>query len=182
MTGMYNVLEKLRAEEPFDDKDRKIYEHGLVGILKQLHNELDVAVAESYGWATSLSSDEILQRLVDLNAERAAEEARGLVRWLRPEYQAPEEQGVQSTLELEEYDVPVVVIAEKRKWPKDLTEQVTSLRDLLRETGEMPLPVIAIATAYQPKLSAKRQAEAAKLLEMMASLGQAELVDGGWRG
>ena len=182
MTGMYNVLEKLRAEEPLDDKERKIHEQGLVGILRQLHDELDEAVAEAYGWDSSLPSGEILQRLVDLNAERAAEEARGLVRWLRPEYQPPQEQGVQSTLELDEDDVPVVVVAEKRKWPKDLTEQVTTLRDLLRETGETPLPVAAIATAFQPKLNAKRQAEAAKLLEMMASLGQAELVDGGWRG
>jgi hypothetical protein len=182
MTGMYNVLEKLRAEEPLDDKERRIHEQGLVGILRQLHDELDVAVAEAYGWESFLSSGDILQRLVDLNAERAAEEARGLVRWLRPEYQAPEEQAIQSTMELEEDDVPVVVVAEKRKWPKDLTAQVTSLRDLLRETGDTPLPVAAIATAFQPKLSAKRQVEAAKLLEMMASLGQAELVDGGWRG
>ncbi len=27
-----------------------IYEQGLVGILKQLHDELDAAVAEAYGW------------------------------------------------------------------------------------------------------------------------------------
>lgn len=32
----------------------------------------------------------VLERLVALNAERAAEEARGLIRWLRPEYQNPE--------------------------------------------------------------------------------------------
>ncbi len=182
VTSMYNVLEKLHSEEFLDEKERKIHEQGLVGILRQLHTELDNAVTEAYGWKRSLSSGEILQRLVDLNAERAAEEARGLVRWLRPEYQAPEEQGIQSTMALEEDDVPVVVVVEKRKWPKDLTAQVTSLRDLLRETGETPLSVAAIATAFQPKLSAKRQAEAAKLLEMMASLGQAELVDGGWRG
>ena len=31
----------------------------------------------------------ILERLVALNAERAAEEARGVVRWLRPAYQLP---------------------------------------------------------------------------------------------
>ncbi|MBK7011853.1 MAG: hypothetical protein IPH43_03605 [Xanthomonadales bacterium] len=31
----------------------------------------------------------VLERLVALNAERAAEEARGLVRWLRPDYQNP---------------------------------------------------------------------------------------------
>ena len=58
-----------------------------MAILKQLHDELDAAVAKAYGWPANLSADEILSRLVALNAERAAEEARGLVRWLRPEYQ-----------------------------------------------------------------------------------------------
>lgn len=182
MTGMYNVLEKLRVEKALDDKERKIHERGLVGILRQLHDELDAAVEEAYGWPANLAEDEVLQRLVELNAERATEEARGLVRWLRPDYQAPEEQAVQSTLDLEQDDIPVVVVAEKRKWPKDLTKQVTTLRDLLRETGEIPLPVATIATAFKPKLSVKRQTEAGKLLEMMASLGQAELVEGGWRG
>ena len=36
----------------------------------------------------SLTDAEILERLVALNAERAAEEARGVIHWLRPEYQA----------------------------------------------------------------------------------------------
>ena len=35
------------------------------------------------------AEEELLTRLVRLNAERAQEEARGLVRWLRPEYQNP---------------------------------------------------------------------------------------------
>jgi hypothetical protein len=36
-----------------------------------------------------LRDDEIL-RLLALNAERADEERRGIVRWLRPEFQNPE--------------------------------------------------------------------------------------------
>ena len=185
MTSMYNVLEQVRTGKPLSDKERRVYEQGLVGILRQLHDELDVAVAQAYGWEGLPEEHEILQRVVDLNAERAAEEAIGLVRWLRPDYQAPEEaQGVQSTLELdEEAAAPVAVMVEKRKWPtKDLTEQVTTLRDLLREAGETPLPLTTIATAFKPKLSKKRQAEAGKLLEMMASLGQAEQTETGWRG
>ena len=39
-----------------------------------------------------MSDVEILERLVSLNAERAAEEARGVIRWLRPEFQKPEGQ------------------------------------------------------------------------------------------
>ena len=62
----------------------------LVGILKDLHDQIDAAVAEAYGWPATLSDDEYLHRLVDLNRERAAEEARGLVRWLSADYQNPQ--------------------------------------------------------------------------------------------
>jgi hypothetical protein len=38
---------------------------------------------------SSTNDEELLTRLVALNHERAAEEKRGLIRWLRPEYQNP---------------------------------------------------------------------------------------------
>lgn len=40
-------------------------------------------------WLATLTDEEILERLVALNAERAEEESRGIVRWLRPEFQNP---------------------------------------------------------------------------------------------
>ncbi len=89
LTQMYNVLEKLRANEPIEGRDREIYDNGLVGILRQLHDEIDAETARAYGWPAGLADDEILHRLVALNRERAAEEAQGLVRWLRPEFQNP---------------------------------------------------------------------------------------------
>ncbi len=108
LTGMYNFLEKLRRSEALTGKERKIHEEGLVSLLKQIHDDLDAAVLEAYGWqdlATNVPladrlaagdesaealEQEILTRLVALNHERAEEEKRGLIRWLRPEYQAPE--------------------------------------------------------------------------------------------
>jgi hypothetical protein len=42
----------------------------------------------SFVWPEELPDAAILERLVALNRERAAEEAAGRVRWLRPEYQA----------------------------------------------------------------------------------------------
>jgi hypothetical protein len=87
ITGMYNVLEKLRTGEALTAKDKKIHDDGLVSVLKKIHDDLDAAVFDAYGWPANLSDDEILERLVDLNHERAAEEKRGLVRWLRPEFQ-----------------------------------------------------------------------------------------------
>ena len=70
------------------DKDQKIHHAGLVSVLKQIHDDLDAAVFAAYGWPVDLTDEQILERLVALNAERAAEEARGLVRWLRPEFQS----------------------------------------------------------------------------------------------
>jgi len=70
-------------------KEQVIHEQGLVSVLKQIHDDLDAAVFDAYGWPHDLDDEEILQRLVDLNHERAEEESRGLVRWLRPDFQNP---------------------------------------------------------------------------------------------
>ncbi|MFT5905263.1 MAG: hypothetical protein ACI9E1_000858 [Cryomorphaceae bacterium] len=48
LTGMYNILEKLRSGEPLTDKDKVIHDQGLVTLLKQLHDDIDVAVLETY--------------------------------------------------------------------------------------------------------------------------------------
>ena len=80
----------------------------LVSGLKKIHDDLDAAVLEAYGWtdlatATTPPADllaqggptaevleqQFLTRLVSLNHERAAEEQRGHIRYLRPGYQAP---------------------------------------------------------------------------------------------
>ncbi|APG90356.1 class I SAM-dependent DNA methyltransferase [Sinorhizobium americanum] len=92
LTGLYNVLERLKAGTKPDDLDareRRIFDDGLVLILKELHERLDAAVADAYGWPIDLPEEEVLARLVALNKERAKEEKRGLVRWLRPDYQIP---------------------------------------------------------------------------------------------
>jgi hypothetical protein len=68
-------------------KGKEIHDKDLV--LKQLHNDLDTAVFDAYGWPATLTDAEILERLVALNAERAKEESQGKIRWLRPDYQIP---------------------------------------------------------------------------------------------
>jgi hypothetical protein len=54
-----------------------------------MESDATTAVFAAYGWPPTLTEAEILERLVALNAERAKEEASGLVRWLRPECQHP---------------------------------------------------------------------------------------------
>ncbi|MEW6497159.1 MAG: DNA methyltransferase, partial [Cyanobacteriota bacterium] len=136
ITGMYNLLEKLRAGEPFTDKDRDYNNKALVSTLKQIHDELDIAVLDAYGWPHDISDEEILERLVALNAERAEEERNGLIRWLRPEYQAPDEVRTQpiipGVIEPEEEKVAPAV---QKTLPKNPKEQLAAIRDLLLSSG-----------------------------------------------
>jgi len=89
LTQMYNVLEKLKANAELTEDDERIKDEGLILILKELHEKIDRLVFEAYGWPQTLTDEQILEKLVALNKERAAEERRGHVRWLRPDYQIP---------------------------------------------------------------------------------------------
>jgi hypothetical protein len=101
LTGLYNLLDKLRRGEPLSPKEKVLHEQGLVSVLRSLHDELDAAVLAAYGWsdlgpvpwadeaARAVWTEAVLERLVALNARRAAEEAAGTIRWLRPDFQDP---------------------------------------------------------------------------------------------
>ncbi|MEQ8847505.1 DNA methyltransferase [Botrimarina sp.] len=176
MTGMYNVLEKLRSGEDLTDKERTIHEQGLVSVLRQIHDDLDAAVAEAYGWPVDLSDEEILERLVALNHERAEEEKRGLVRWLRPEYQNPD--GVtQKAAELAD-DAPAKTKAtakvKKRPWPKTLAEQAAAVGAVLATLGE-PADEADIAKAF----TRAKKDRIAELLATLAAIGKARVLDDG---
>jgi hypothetical protein len=45
--------------------------------LDLAHKKLDAAVAPAYGWPADLADEQILEKLLALNLERAAEEAKG---------------------------------------------------------------------------------------------------------
>ncbi len=89
MTGLYNLVAKLRSGAELSGEDEAAATRARARIVAKLHADLDVAVAAAYGWPADLPPAEIVTRLVALNRERAAEEAAGTVRWLRPDYQAP---------------------------------------------------------------------------------------------
>ncbi len=138
ITGMYNLLEKLRQGEPLDDKDKAFNQKALVSTLKQIHDELDAAVFAAYDWEPTLTDDQILENLVTLNAQRAEEERNGNIRWLRPDYQAPGETYVQPSLAgiITETEIAVSP-TEQQPFPKTLKEQLSAIRDLFRtQSGE----------------------------------------------
>ncbi|MFN7053443.1 MAG: class I SAM-dependent DNA methyltransferase, partial [Gemmobacter sp.] len=170
LTGMYNVLEKLRAGERIEGKDREVYDQGLIGILRDLHDQIDAAVADAYGWPATLTDDEILHNLVTLNRERAAEEARGLVRWLRPDYQNPAGQ-VQARGEQTELDVGTITPTAKTPWPARLPDQIAAVRAALQEMGQASPEQIA------RQFMRARTTSVQPLLESLTALGQARAIE-----
>lgn len=195
MTGMYNVLEKLRRqalpgsnETPLTAKEKEIHEQGLVSVLRELHDELDRAVFAAYGWddladqlvgqpgATTpwpeqpetqqQAEEELLQRLVDLNHQCAAEEAQGNVRWLRPDYQAPATEKAQTEAaapEQSSFDTgddqqhsntasantaQVNSALASIAWPKTLQEQIRAIRTQL---DTAPMDSTALAARFKRK-------------------------------
>ena len=89
LTEIYNVLEMLRAGDALGEDDERVNREGAVMILKEIHDELDTLVAEAYRWPIVQSEEDIVKRLVCLNAARAGEEKLGKISWLRPDYQIP---------------------------------------------------------------------------------------------
>ena len=137
MMRMYDVVEKLRSGEALTPKERAIHEIAACGVLRDLHDELDALVAEAYGWPWPMAKEEILERLVALHDERVAEEARGLVRWLRPDYQIPrfgaDLPAPPPELALVATAAAIPVAAERRPWPRSAVEQLAALGTLVAQ-------------------------------------------------
>jgi hypothetical protein len=180
-TGGYNVLAKLRAGEKLDAREEAIKTNGLVLILKVLHERLDALVAEAYGWSENLSDNEILERLVALNAERAAEEKRGLVRRLRPEYQraragiAPDQRVEEAGEQLEAPLVFAAAKAQKPAFPASDLERTAAVFAALTEASE-PLDAQSIAAKFRQ--GRKIEPSVARILVAFARMGQFRAGDG----
>ncbi len=177
LTKLYNALEALRAVEAaakvLSDKDRDVVGRGCVSLIRQYHEEIDAGVAEAYRWPADLSEEEILDRLVALNKERAAEEAKGKVRWLRPEFQAPTYVAPveQAALALPQAEKPGIEILE---WPRALPEQVVVVASVVAR-AEKPLGAGEIARAFR----GKRAATVVPVLDALAGMGRVRKLQDG---
>jgi hypothetical protein len=177
ITGMYNVLEKLRLAEPLSAKEKTIHQAGLVSVLARIHDDLDAAVFEAYGWSPDLTDEQILEKLVALNAERAKEEEKGLVRWLRPDFQNPSGKKAATQPDLpsgedeaepESAPAPAVI----KPWPKKIAEQIAAVRDRVAFPGKL-FTVESVAAAF--KGAKKKDIEG--FLDGFAALGVLTVVE-----
>jgi len=191
LTALYNVLEKLRSKAPLTSKEKVIHGQGLVGVLGSLHDELDSAVLQAYGWddlQLPADTDTLLERLVALNTRRTAEEVAGTIRWLRPEFQRVQSQGDQIVIEVSTESGPDEEIGganpfkskviTTRPWPSGLTEQIKAVAEVLAQSG---------ASFDRDELAAhfsgrgRWRDRLPTLLDTLAALGRARVsADGKW--
>ena len=189
LTGLYNVLAALREGRALTAKEQAIHTQGLVGVLRELHDELDAAVRAAYGLPASATTDDVLAELVRLNARRAAEEAQGQVRWLRPAFQqAPAAPADQPLPGLAPADAPEAVAegtpdaapaaAHRQPWPTALPAQIRLLADTLAASAT-PLSPEQLAARFQGK--GRWRERLPTLLDTLAALGRVQpQADGRW--
>ena len=184
------MLDLLRARTPLDAKAKAIHDEGLDTLLKQLHDDLDTALLEAYGWTDLIApvpladrlhpthpdseslEQTLLTRLVALNHERAAEEKRGLIRWLRPDFQAPVQVPTQTDFDMGEAPKKVArPKTAKQAWPRSLPDQVQAIRATLTASAA-PTAAAEIARTY----TGARADRIEEVLAALVALGQARRV------
>ncbi len=204
LTGLYNVLAKLRSGEALTAKDKLIHEQGLVSVLRTLHDDLDAAVLNAYSWGDLRAAladyapaaaevrasavETLLERLVALNAKRAAEEAAGTVRWLRPEFQLRQRGGEQTHIDAGADDAEAVDVAApvaaaapvaKRPWPAGLPEQIKAVADVLASA-----PAALGLADLEARFTARGRwrDRLPTILDTLEALGRVRRDGAGWRG
>lgn len=201
VTGIYNVLENLRRGVALDSAERLIHDNGLVSVLRELHDELDRAVFDAYGWgdlgerlvgrpgATAPWADkpddqlsaeeELLGRLATLNAERATEEERGTVRWLRPEFQATgsasEAIPVQTVIDTGVDVEATTVLVEKRPWPAGLPDQLAAVLAVVAD-ARSPIDEAALVDRFTGRGPWKRRMPT--IVETLVAVGRVRRHEG----
>jgi len=174
---MYNVLARLRAGKELSKKEQAINEQGLCTVLRKLHDDLDQAVLDAYGWPYPLDDQEVLARLVALNRDRSAEEAQGTVRWLRPNLQNPTSarQPVQVAMAGAEPESAKLKKAQKKQpWPRTLVERVQAVQATVA-TLESPSAPKEVARYFRRA----KVSDVSDLLETLHALGQVHKLDDG---
>lgn len=166
VTGMYNVVAKLRKGDQLTAAEQAIHNAAACHRLRELHDELDEAVATAYGWAWPMSDAAILASVVELHTQRVAAEQSGDVAWIRPAYQRTLfGSGVAEGQPLE-LDAPTEALSqEKPAWPTAIVEQIRALQSILEKQSCSVEDVSA-------QFSGVRRDNVARLLDTLAVMGE----------
>ena len=180
LTGLYNIRDMIRSGTVLTTIDEDRRRRGRVDILIELHERIDAAVIEAYGWPTAIDDASVVERLVALNVERRVEERAGKVRWLRPDYQIARA-GLTAlpTVRLEQEQIEVLLpttAAKKPSFPRDAIGQTAAVLAALR--GGVPATAEAIARRHAQGRKVERRVLAT--LEALERLGHVANAGGGF--
>ncbi|WP_372423251.1 class I SAM-dependent DNA methyltransferase [Salinarimonas chemoclinalis] len=209
LTGLYNVLERLRGLDwgtdnlPLTPAETDVKDAGLVSVLKDLHDSIDRAAFAAYGWedladhlvgrpgaTTPVDAlpegqaeveAELLARLVALNRERAQEEADGRVRWLRPGFQVPRLGGRLPQPAQEIFPGLDDVVLPVAARPRWPADGLDQIRLVRDVLARAPAPVRidAIAVSFDGRADAHRRRRVAAVLETLVATGSARFREEG---
>lgn len=164
------------ARAALTERELDIKSRALILILRELHDELDAAVLAAYGWPQGLSDDEILTRLVALNKARAAEEATGLVRWLRPDYQIPRFGSATQKANKGELDLVAPEDKARPSFPTDERRRTAAIFAIL---ASAPGPLTAAAIAGRFRQGKRIEKDVALTLRAFVRFGDLATPDAG---
>jgi hypothetical protein len=121
------------------------------------------------------SDADVLTHLVQLNQQRAAEEAAGTVRYLRPEYQAP---GQQADLALPANTTSAIVAtaATAQPWPAELAQQMLAVRAIVQQAAGEALSSAQVAARFR-RIKADKVKPLLDTLAMMSQVRHIEPQD-----
>ena len=179
LTDLYNVLDKVRTGDALSPREQLTHNQGLVSVLRELHDQLDEAVADVYGLPATATNDAILTRLCTLNIQRTAEERAGTVRYLRPEFQNPNATSTQTNLAADGMGAAAKEPCPSRTdvkpaWPKSFAEQALAVRTALTAYAG-PADAATLAKTFKGAKADRID----DILETLASLGQARILPTG---
>ncbi|PAX07829.1 class I SAM-dependent DNA methyltransferase [Sphingomonas lenta] len=171
LTNLYNLRDKVAAGKPLDLVEQDQRARGRIDLLIDLHRLIDAAVADAYGWPADLQEEEVVARLVALNAERRADEKRGHVEWLRPDYQLGRTNAARLPTGGPEQMEALLPDTRARKptFPRDLVGQTAAVFDALSSGGALTASDIAARFAQ----GRRAEPRIAATLAALARLGHA---------
>jgi hypothetical protein len=173
MTQLYNTRRRLVAGGELSSTERSVVDRGLVRLLDHLHRQIDREVARAYGLPSDLPTAAIVAALARLNQERRQEEARGLIRFLRPAYQSSRARPDVRALQIEASLGRAEALPALPQTPEALA---SALLAELRRAGA-PVGVDALAARFEGRT---RRARVREMLAVLSVAGSVHRTDAGW--
>ncbi|HEY1073145.1 class I SAM-dependent DNA methyltransferase [Brevundimonas sp.] len=176
MTGLYNARARWLEGGVLTETERAVHEAGCIGLLDHLHRRLDAAVLGAYGWPADLSAQAAVAGLVALNRERAIEEARGEVRFLRPDFQAGR---VKISRRAVQVEATLDVATSLPSLPDAPGPMASALLHALRQEG-VPVGPRALASRFSGRRGRRMEDRIEQTLAVLAVAGSVQRTQDGW--